>query len=73
MIYSLNDIDLRTFNKAKKILNSNNIVTKSGLLKNQAQKIYKVYNFTKKNKLPYTIGKLACSSNLFLFKNNSFI
>ena len=73
VIYSLNDIDLRTFNKAKKILNSNNIVTKSGLLKNQAQKIYKVYNFTKKNKLPYTIGKLACSSNLFLFKNNSFI
>jgi len=39
--YSIEDLDYRTFNKSKKILKSNKIITKSGLLKNETKVIYK--------------------------------
>ena len=73
VIYSIEDKDIRTFNKAKKILKKNKILTKSGLLNNEAKKLYKSYNYIKKNKFPYIIGKLACSSDLCISKNNTFI
>ena len=67
--YSIEDSDLRSSNNSKKILNSKKISTKSGLLKNETKKLYKNYNYIRKNKMPYVIGKLACSSNLYIFKN----
>ncbi len=73
VIYSLEDIDSRSSNKAKKILTSNNILTKSGLLKSETKKFYKKYIYVKNNKSPYVTGKLASSSNLYILKNNSFI
>ena len=73
VFYSIEDIDLKCFRKSKKILKSKNIYTKSGLLINNVKKLYKNYNYIKKNKMPYVIGKLACSSNLFILKNNKLI
>ena len=71
--FSIKDIDPRSFNKSKKILNSYNILTKSGLLKKEVNNLYKIYNYTKKKKFPYIIGKLACSSNSFILNNNTSI
>ena len=68
--YSIEDSDLRSFNNAKKILNSKKIFTKSGLLKIETIKLYKKYDYVRRNKMPYVIGKLACSSNFFILKNN---
>ena len=73
VIYSIDDRDQRTFKKAKKILKSNKIITKSGLLVKESKNLYKSYNYIKKNKFPYITGKLACSSNLYILKNNSHI
>jgi len=67
--YSIEDEDIRCFNKAKKILKSNKILTKSGLLSKEVKIFYENYNYTKKKKLPYTIGKLACSFNFRILKN----
>ena len=73
VIYSIEDQDIRSFNKAKRILRSKKINTKSGLLIKESKKLYKNYNFSKKKKLPYVIGKLACSSNFYIYRNNNFI
>ncbi len=69
LFYSVEDKDIKSFNKSKIILKSNNIVTKSGLLKKEIKKFYKNYEYVKKNKMPYVIGKLACSSNFYILKN----
>ena len=71
--YSIEDTDLKCFSKSKKILKSKNIYTKSGLLIKNVKKLYKNYDYIKKNKMPYVIGKLACSSNLYILKNNKLI
>ena len=71
--YSLEDLDIRTYKKSKKLLISNKIKVKSGLLIKDAKNLYKSYNFIKRNNRPYITGKLACSSNLYILKNNSFI
>ena len=70
VIYSIEDYDSRSFNKSKKILISNKILTKSGLLKNEVTKLYKNYNFIKKNNFPYITGKLACSSDFYISRGN---
>jgi len=61
------------FWKIKKNFKIQEYYTKSGLLINNVKKFYKNYNYIKKNKMPYVIGKLACSSNLFILKNNKLI
>ena len=71
--YATEDSDLRSFKNSKKILNSKNIYTKSGLYQYEAKKFYKNYDYIKKNKMPYVIGKLACSSNFFIFRNKKEI
>jgi len=71
--YSLEDLDIRTYKKSKKLLISNKIKVKSGLLIKDAKNLYKSYNSIKRNNYPYITGKLACSSNLYILKNNSFI
>ena len=71
VIYSIEDKDPRSFNKSKKILKSNKITIKSGLLSNKVNELYKSYNYIKKYELPYITGKLACSSDLSILRNNS--
>ena len=73
VIYSIADSDVRSYNKSKKILKSNNIQVKSGLLKSELNSFYKVYNYSKIYKFPYIIGKIACSSNSFILKRKTII
>ncbi len=68
--YSIEDSDLRSFNNSKKILKSKKISAESGLLKSETKKLYKNYDYVRKNKMPYVIGKLACSSNFYILKSN---
>ncbi len=70
VIYSIADYDERSFNKSKKILNFHKIQTLSGLLKNETKKIYKNYNFSKKNNFPYVTGKIAASLDFKIAKGN---
>ncbi len=69
--YSIEDKDLRTFNKTKKILKSKKIVVKSGLQKRNCKNLYNEYNYIRSNKAPYIIGKIASSLNFNILKNNS--
>ncbi len=69
--YSIEDKDLRTFNKTKKILRSKKIVAISGLQKRNVKNLYNEYNYIRSNKAPYIIGKIASSSNLNILRNNS--
>ncbi len=71
--YSLDDLDLRTYKKSKKILRLKKINVKSGLLIKDTKELYKSYNYIKKNNYPYIIGKLACSANFYILNNSSFI
>ncbi len=71
--YSIEDKDLRSHKKTKKLLESKYIITKSGLQKQKVHELYKEYNFIRSNKGPYIIGKIACSSNLNILRNNSLI
>ena len=45
-------------------------MAKIGLIKNEANKFYKDYKFSKFNDIPYVTGKLAVSKNnrIYLFK-----
>ena len=71
--YSIEDKDLRTFNKTKKILKSKKIVAISGLQKQNVKNLYNEYNYIRSNKAPYIIGKIATSSNFNILRNNSQI
>ena len=57
----------------KKKLNKNKIFVKKGLMINEGNKFYKNYNFIRKNRFPYVVGKIACSSNYFILNNKTFI
>lgn len=67
VIYSINDIDKKVKGKSFKILTTNNIKVKKGLLKKNAEDFYKPYFFNRKNKLPYVTGKIAISKNNLIF------
>ena len=73
VIYSSNDIDKRTSNKAYSLLISKKINVKKGLLKFESKKFYKNYFHHKKNKRPYVAAKIACSSDFFISSKNKFI
>ena len=73
VIYATEDQDSRSFKKAKNILKSKKIITKSGLLNNKVKDLYKNYNYIKKNKFPYVIGKIASSSDFYISKNKTRI
>ena len=67
VIFSIIDIDKRTRNKSSKLFKSKKIIVKSGLLKKEANKIYKPYFFSKSNNLPFVTGKLAVSKDNFIY------
>ena len=73
VIYAIDDIDHRTSKKAYSLLKSNKIIVKKNLFKNKANKLYKKYFYHKKNKLPYVIGKIACSKDKFIYSNKKSI
>ena len=70
VIFSITDIDKRTQSKSFKVFKEKNIKVKSGLLKNEANKIYKSYIYNKNKKLPFVTGKLAVSKDNFIFSKN---
>jgi len=73
VIYSSNDIDIRTSKKAYSFLTSKKIKVKKGLLKSESKKIYKNYFNQKNNKKPFVAAKIACSSDFFISSKNKFI
>jgi len=73
VIYSSNDIDIRTSNKAYSFLISKKINVKKGLLKSESKKFYTNYFKHKKNKKPYVAAKIACSRDFFTSSKNKFI
>ncbi len=73
VIYSINDVDERTSNKAYSFLKSKKINVTKGLLKSKSKKIYKNYFYQKINKKPHVVAKIACSNDYFISSNNKFI
>ena len=73
VIYSINDIDKRTSNKAYALLRSKKINVSRGILKSESKIIYKNYFQHKKNKKPFIAAKIACSSDYYISSNNKFI
>ena len=73
VIYSVNDIDKKTANKAYSFLKSKKIIVSKGLLKPECKKIYKNYFLHKVIKKPYVVAKIACSNDYFISSKNKFI
>ncbi len=73
VLYSINDVDTRTANKAYSFLKSKNIIVSKGLLKSKAKKIYKNYFLHKNIKKPYVAAKIACSKDYFTSSKNKII
>ena len=71
VIYSVTDIDKRVRNKSLKILKSNNIKVKKGLLQDKINNFYSTYFFNRKNKLPYVTGKIAISKNNLIYSKSN--
>ncbi|MDC0249842.1 bifunctional diaminohydroxyphosphoribosylaminopyrimidine deaminase/5-amino-6-(5-phosphoribosylamino)uracil reductase RibD [Candidatus Pelagibacter sp.] len=71
VIYSVADIDKRVRNKSLKILKSNNIKVKRGLLEDKINSFYSSYFFNRKNKLPYVTGKIAISKNNLIYSKSN--
>ncbi len=70
VIFPIIDVDKRTQSKSFKVFKDKNIKVKSGLLKNEANKIYKSYIHNKYKQLPFVTGKLAVSKDNFIFSKN---
>ena len=70
VIYSINDPDDRTTNKAKFKFKQHKIKTYSGLMNSDINRIYSKYIYCKTNKMPYVTGKIACTKNYRFFYNN---
>ena len=73
VIYSINDVDKRTANKAFTYFKSNKVNVLKGPLRTDAKKIYKNYFMHKKNNKPYVVAKIASSKDHFISSNKRFI
>tara|TARA_B100001758_G_scaffold197841_1_gene175934 strand:- start:1408 stop:2511 length:1104 start_codon:yes stop_codon:yes gene_type:complete len=73
VIYSIEDVDIRTKKKAHSFLKSKKIIVSSGLLRDKTNKIYKKYFKHKNKEKPYIISKLACSKDYFTSSKKKFI
>ncbi|MBD1157007.1 bifunctional diaminohydroxyphosphoribosylaminopyrimidine deaminase/5-amino-6-(5-phosphoribosylamino)uracil reductase RibD [Pelagibacterales bacterium SAG-MED20] len=71
VIYSIEDIDKKVKGKSYKILKSNNVNVKKGLLKKEITNFYKPYFFNRKNKLPFVTGKIAISKNNLIYSDGT--
>jgi len=70
VIFSIIDIDKRTSKRSIKLFKSKKIIIKYGLLKKEANKIYRSYIFNKSKSLPFVTGKLAVSKDNFIYAKN---
>ena len=73
VIYSIDDVDVRTKKRAYAFLKSKKIIALSGLLMNKTKKIYNKYFEQKNKEKPYIISKLACSKDYFTSSKKKFI
>ena len=71
VIYSIEDVDKKVKGKSFKILKSNNVIVKNGLLNLDVIKFYKPYFFNRNNKMPYVTGKIAVSKNNLIYSKGS--
>ena len=71
VFYSINDIDKNVKGKSFKILKSNNIIVKKGLISKEVSNFYKPYFFNRKNNLPYVTGKIAVSKNNLIYSKGA--
>lgn len=72
--YSIDDIDVRSANKSKSILNLKKITVKKDLLKKKGIDFYKSYFNFKKKKYPIVDAKLALTKDYFTInKRNKWI
>lgn len=70
VFFSIEDPDIRTKSKSFNILKKKKIKVRTGLLNNEAKKIYKPYIYNKNNKLPFVTGKIATSKDNFIHSKN---
>ena len=71
IFYSVDDVDKKVKGKSFKILKSNNIIVKKGLLNKEINFFYKPYFFNRKNKTPYVTGKIAISKNNLIYSKGT--
>ena len=71
VIYSIEDIDKKVKGKSYRILKSNQVDVKKGLLKDKANVFYKPYFFNRKKKLPYVTGKIAVTKNNLIYSKGT--
>ena len=67
VLYSVKDIDKRVKDKSSKILKSNKIIVKKGILNKEIKNFYYPYFFNRKKKLPFVTGKIAISKNNLIY------
>ena len=65
VFFSINDPDLRSYNKSTELLKKNNIKVKKGICKNETNSFYKSYIKSKVSLLPFVTCKLAISKDFF--------
>jgi len=71
VFYGLDDIDKKVKKKTQKILKSNNIEVKKGLMKSKLKEFYYPYFFNRTKKIPFTTGKIAVSKNNLIYSKNN--
>ena len=71
VFYSVNDIDVRTKGKTKKILQEKKIIVKDGIFGKEIKNFYKFYYKNRIKKLPFITCKLAISKDGFIKNLNS--
>ena len=71
VVYAVEDIDKKVKGKTLKILQSNDILVKKNLLKNEINNFYIPYFFNRKNNLPYVTGKIAISKNNLIYSKDT--
>tara|TARA_Y100000590_G_scaffold266901_1_gene299722 strand:- start:6589 stop:7692 length:1104 start_codon:yes stop_codon:yes gene_type:complete len=69
--YSINDPDIKTFNKAKIKFKKKNIQVNVGLLKTKIKHFYQSYFKSRTNKLPFVTCKIAISKDFFMINKKS--
>jgi diaminohydroxyphosphoribosylaminopyrimidine deaminase / 5-amino-6-(5-phosphoribosylamino)uracil reductase len=73
VIYSIDDIDEKVKGKSFKILKKKKISVKKGLLEKKIGYFYNPYFFSRKNHLPYVIGKIIFSTKkIWVIKITNF-
>ena len=70
VFFSINDPDLRSYNKSTKLLKKKNIKVKKGICKKETNLFYKSYIKSKSSLLPFVTCKLAISKDFEQFVGN---